>query len=97
MLTADDGRIVDLTPPPERDKLFLKESSKKVFLVPLGPVPEEYLSWIAAYYRRKFKLNIQVLPVVPLNPSVGNATRRQLIAERLVALMKSALQEQARD
>jgi predicted Zn-dependent protease len=97
MLTADDGRIVDLTPPPERDKLFLKESSKKVFLVPLGPVPEEYLSWIPAYYKHKFELNVQVLPVIPLNPSVGNATRRQLVAERLVALMKSALPKEARD
>jgi YD repeat-containing protein len=90
-------KIVDLTPPPPPDRLLSGESKKNVFLVPLGTVPDAYLAWAPAYYKAKFALNVEVLPVIPLRSSVWNAKRRQLIAENLIALMKQALPETLKD
>jgi YD repeat-containing protein len=99
LLFTSDGhrKIADLTPPPARDALLAGESLKKVFLVPLGTVPAEYLAWAPAYYKAKFGLNVEVLPVIPLNGSLWSAPRRQLIAEKLIALMKQALPEKTKD
>lgn len=91
------GQIVDLTPPPAQDPLLLSESKKKVFLVPLGNVPEESLTWAPAYYRAKFAMSVEVLPAIPLKVSAVNAKRHQLVAEDLIVLMKQALPEKVKD
>jgi YD repeat-containing protein len=91
------GKTVDITPPPVKDILLSRESQKKMFLVPLGAVREEYLAWAPAYYKAKFGLDVEVLPIVPLNASVWSAQRHQLIAENLIALMKQALPERTKD
>jgi len=97
LFTLDNGKVVDLTPFPGRDKLFVKESKKKVLIVPLGPVEEEYLSWIHDYYEAKFDLNVEILPNIPVNPSAWNAKRRQFVAENLLSLMKGVLSERVKD
>lgn len=91
------GQIVDLTPPPAQDPLLLSESKKKVFLVPLGNIPEEYLKWAPAYYRAKLAMSMEVLPAIPLRGSTVSAKRHQLVAEELIALMKQALPERVKD
>lgn len=94
---ANDGKVVDLTPPPERDRLLAGETKKKLILVPLGSVPDSYLAWAPAYYKAKFALDVEILPPIPLNSSIWNAKRRQFIAEHLISLMKQALPEKVQD
>jgi len=90
-------KTVDLSPRPARDKLFLSESKKRVFLVPLGNVPQEDLEWAPSYYRDKFSLDVEVLPAIPLQDSEWDARKHQLIAESLVALMKQSRPEKVKD
>ena len=88
---------MDITPPPARDALLSSPSPKKIFLVPFGGEQEESLAWAPAYYKAKFGLNVEVLPVIPLNADVWSVNRHQLIAEKLIALMKQALPEKVKD
>lgn len=97
LFISSDGKTLDVTPPPERDKLPVTESNKKVFIVPLGTPQGENLSWALPYYRAKFGLNVDVLPPIPLNASVWSVRRHQLIAESLIDLMKRALPEKVKD
>jgi YD repeat-containing protein len=88
---------VDITPLPARDKLLAGESSKTVYLVPIGAVREEYLSWAPAYYQAKFGLKVEILSAIPLSASLWNPGRHQLIAESIIAKMKETLAEKAKD
>src|SRR5690242_5303819 len=99
VLFSLDGseKVVDLTPPEARDKLLAGETEKKVFLVPLGTVPPPDLDWAPAYYKAKFGLSVEILPAIPLDDSVWNPRRHQVVAEDLTALMKSSLAEKVRD
>ncbi|HKW62295.1 MAG TPA: cytochrome c oxidase assembly factor Coa1 family protein [Candidatus Acidoferrum sp.] len=94
---ANDGKVVDLTPPPEQDGLLAGETRKKLILVPLGSVPDSYLAWAPTYYKAKFALNVEILPPISLDASAWNAKRRQFIAENLLSLMKQALPEKVQD
>ena len=102
MFISNDGsKAIDVTPLPERDKLLLKESAKKVYLVTLGATQEGDLAWAPDYYKAKFGLTVEVLPVVsldgPLGGSVRNASRHQLIAENVIGLMKQVLPEEVKN
>jgi YD repeat-containing protein len=91
------GSALDITPPPAKDPLVYGKSEKTMFIVPLGAAEPEYLSWVPAYYNAKFGLKVEVLPAIPLNASVWNSSRKQLIAEKLIGLMKQALPEKVQD
>lgn len=98
LFKADETKqIVDVTPPPARDPLLAADSKKHVFLVPLGPFPEEELAWAPAYYKTKFGLDVEVLPAVSLNSSARDTRRGQLVAENLIALMQRKLPEWNKD
>ena len=98
LYASEDGKTeLDITPTPKRDSFVFAEGNQKVFLVPLGSRQAESLAWAPAYYNAKFGLEAVVLPPIPLDGSVWNAHRHQLIAEKLIAHMKSALPEQAND
>jgi YD repeat-containing protein len=98
IFTADGiQETMDLTPSPAKDELLLGESKKRVYLVPLGMVPDAYMAWAPNYYKAKLAVDVTVLPVIPLQASAWNAKRRQFIAENLVALMKQRLPEKVGD
>jgi hypothetical protein len=69
----------------------------KIHFVPLGHFPASKVEDLVAYYRDKFNLTVEVLPAVRLNASVRDADRQQLIAESIIALMKSAYPDLTRD
>jgi YD repeat-containing protein len=96
-VSNDGGKTLDITPPPEPDKLPAMETEKRVFLVPLGTAQGKNLAWASSYYKAKFNLSVEVLPPIPLDGSVWNARRRQWIAEKLIGRMKRALPEKVRD
>ena len=90
------GPAIDLTPAPElATPLALTDA--KVYLVPLD-LPAEYsLDWAPAYYKAKLGIEVKVLPAVPLDDSVTDATRNQAVGERLVQVMEQSEKEIARD
>jgi YD repeat-containing protein len=97
VILAGSRNSLDITPPPAKDPLLFGDREKKVLLVPLGTADQGYFSWAPSYYKAKFGLEVQILPTIPLNASVWNSTRNQLIAEKLIDLMKQALPAEARD
>jgi predicted Zn-dependent protease len=78
------------------DKRLLRGTGK-IYFVPLGDFPASKAADLVAYYRAKFNLTIETLHGVRLNSSVRDAERRQLIAEEIIALMKSAYPHLAKD
>ena len=71
------------------DKTTLKGSGK-IYFVPLEDFPRSDVETLTDYYKSKYGLAIETLPSVPLSDAVVNAERKQLIAEAVVALIKSA-------
>lgn len=79
------GYVLDLyvdgqKPPPPRPR--------KVYFVPLGSFPEERLAALQRHYESRLGLKIHTVAPIHLEPSVIDDTRRQLIAEELIALIR---------
>jgi predicted Zn-dependent protease len=71
------------------DKQSLKGWGK-VYFIPLGDFPSSTTRDLIAHYRSKYGLSIETLPNLTLNSSIVDTDRQQLIAEAVIALMKSA-------
>jgi predicted Zn-dependent protease len=64
--------------------------SGKVYFVPLGDFQSSEVEKLVSYYQSKYGLSAETLPHLPLDSSVVNPDRQQLIAESVVALVKRA-------
>jgi predicted Zn-dependent protease len=71
--------------PMDKSKLH---GTGKVYFVPLGEFPAVEVHELVAYYKDKYGLTIEVTPRTPLDPSVINPERKQLVAEWVIDLMK---------
>jgi len=91
---ANDGREIDLTPAPIREK-GLPPSAGEIFLVPLDLPAGLKLDWAPAYFDKKLGVAVKVLPPVALDAGAVNQTRHQAIAEELVDRMLRAFPEVA--
>jgi predicted Zn-dependent protease len=75
----------------------LPDVKGRIYFAPLGGFPTAILHELVAYYRDKFGLTIEILPRVEIDGSVVNHDRDQLVAERLVVLMRSHHSKPATD
>ncbi|HEX6730977.1 MAG TPA: hypothetical protein VF074_13225 [Pyrinomonadaceae bacterium] len=64
--------------------------SGKLYFVPLGDFPAATVRELASFYRKKYGLQIQILPTVQLTQAAMNPERQQLIAEQAIEIMKEA-------
>jgi predicted Zn-dependent protease len=64
-------------------------------LVPLHAAPE-LLDSLATYYRKSLGLEVQILPALQPPTAVFNDTRRQLIAEGLIRMLRTTYAANAR-
>jgi predicted Zn-dependent protease len=69
----------------------------RVYLVPLGPLPDGMLDDLVTYHRERFGVRLETLPSVAFTPDVFDPARRQVIAEEVVALMRRQNSELATD
>ncbi len=91
-----NGADIDLTPAPERERL-LPPAHARVYLVPLD-LPANYsLDWAPEYYKARLGIEVKVLPPIPLDDWVTEASRHQAVAERITAVMAQAEKEISRD
>jgi predicted Zn-dependent protease len=72
-------------------------ADSKVYFVPLGTFRSEDLSPLAQYYHDKFKLDITILPSVPIDSATLDTTRSQLMAEQLVLSLRNSVPDHAND
>jgi predicted Zn-dependent protease len=81
---------------PEHVPLNIKQltGSGQVYFVPFDGFPRTSLEALAQYYREKYGLTIVVGDNLASSPSAFNATRKQFIAEALIALLHSRYQSQ---
>jgi len=68
-----------------------------VFLLPIGLDASESLDWAAAYYKSKFQLDVQILPAIPMEPSLVDSRRRQVDSEKFMDFAIRKYPEIARD
>lgn len=80
-----------------REKPRLPEVKGRIYFAPLGEFPPATLQGLVAYYRDKFGLTIEVLPRMEIDESAVNHERNQVIAERLVVLMRRQYSQPATD
>ena len=76
--------------PVNKDSL---KASGKLYLAPLGEFPLEPIQDLAAFYRKKYNVDVEVLSSVPLSPAARNPERGQLIAEQAIEILKQARPE----
>jgi hypothetical protein len=62
----------------------------RLYFVPLGGIAAARVEDLAAFYRRRLRLTVEVLPRVPLERRAVDRARRQLVSERLIGLMRQA-------
>jgi predicted Zn-dependent protease len=62
--------------------------SGKIYFVPLAEFPLTMAQELAAHFRNKFAVAIEVLPSEPLDEAAVDSKRKQLIAEALVSSIK---------
>jgi predicted Zn-dependent protease len=74
-----------------------KVAGSKVYFVPLGNVPVDDLAPLAHYYHDKMKLDVTVLPGIPVDPATRDDGREQLMAEKLVESVRAGLPDYAND
>ena len=75
----------------------LKPRGGPVYLVPLGAPDPPFLDNVAAYLEQRYQLRVVKLAALPLDKSVVDNARRQLIAEALIALMRRGYPREAAD
>ncbi len=60
-----------------------------VYLVPIGPVHQDYLRNLVTYYEDVASLKIDIAPPLPYQGATYDSARKQLIAQNLIALMNT--------
>jgi len=77
------------------------QDKRKVYFTTLGKLPSSTMDRLAAYYRDKYGLQIEVLPEVEMDRETFrgafDASRRQLIGEELISVMRRHHPAQADD
>jgi YD repeat-containing protein len=87
---------MNVLPPPMREPVQWPGSGQ-IYLMPLGRPTTYSFDGLPEYYRQRFGLEVKVLPWVPLNPSVEDPLRHQVVAEKLLELMRRSQPELSED
>jgi len=74
-----------------------KAENRKIYFVPIGNFPDEQLPPLVEYYRNKYNLEIAVASGISVDPATRDASRRQLMAEKLAASIRRSVSEPAND
>lgn len=61
---------------------------RKIYLLPLGGFPDQTIDQLAVHYKNKFNVTIEKLPSMPLDPTMIDQRRNQVIAESLIAMIR---------
>lgn len=69
----------------------------RVYIVPLGGVQGLGLHELPEFYRSRYGISVTLLDPIPLEPTVRNNARKQLIFEELTKLMHGRLPHLAKD
>ena len=75
----------------------LKPRGGPVYLVPLGAPDPPFVDSVAAHLEQRYQLRVVKLAALPLDKSVVDNPRSQLIAEALIALMRRGYPLEAAD
>ncbi len=83
---ASRSQKIDLTPPTKPDA-FHYPASGRVYLLPLDETAATLLKDLPAYYKARLGLDVALLPTQNLPPEAFDAQSKQLMAEKVLALM----------
>ncbi|MSP37107.1 MAG: hypothetical protein EXR70_01275 [Deltaproteobacteria bacterium] len=86
--------LLDAVNDPPREKVA---TGSRVYLVPVGPLPDLALNQLPEFYKANFGLEVVVLAPIPIASQVRDLKRKQLIAEELVTLVQRRLPHLAKD
>ena len=64
--------------------------SADVYLVPVDEISEDMMEGLQAYFRDTHAVNVGVLPALPVDRSMFDEERRQLVADRVLEVMEAA-------
>jgi predicted Zn-dependent protease len=81
---------------PQRSPRRLK-TQDRIYLVPLGVTSVPSLTKLKSYYKQKFGLTVEILPLLRMESGTLDSKRKQVIAEEAIKLMERGCHEQAND
>jgi predicted Zn-dependent protease len=61
---------------------------RKIYLLPLGGFPDQTIDQLAVHYKNKFNVTIEKLPSMPLDSTMIDQRRNQVVAESLIAMIR---------
>lgn len=64
-----------------------------VYFLPIGKIKEPKMDYLKAYYKKKFGIDIKILPQLPLDPIAYNNLRKQYSAEKMLQYGEKAYPE----
>ena len=95
--SSPSSPVVASSPATMSASLTPKIEGSKIYFVPIGDFPTEQLQPLVEFYRQKYKLGIAVLNSIPVDLVTRDASRQQLVAENLVASVRSGVPEHSSD
>jgi YD repeat-containing protein len=96
-VSTNDHNSVNLFESPSDQSPRKLEISRRVYIVPLGSVPEVGLSELPQYYREKFNLSVELLDPIPLEESVYDRAEGKVVDDELEELLKRRIPRIAND
>jgi hypothetical protein len=91
---GDSVNLFESSPDQKPRKL---ETSRRVYIVPLGSVPEVGLRELPQYYREKYNLSVELLDPIPLEESVYDVAEGKVVDDELEELLKRRIPRIAND
>ena len=73
------------------------ETSRRVYIVPIGSLPEVGLRELPQYYREKYNLSVELLDPIPLDASVYDVAEGKVVDDELEELLKRRIPRIAND
>ena len=86
-----------LTTIPEPSSLSPVVNGSHIYFVPMGDFSPGQLDSMVEFYRQRYGLEISVLRSAPIDDSVRDSARQQLIAEKLLASLRASFPNYAND
>jgi len=73
------------------------DAGKTIYFIPIGDFPSGAVEDLVSYYRERLHLEIETVDPIPIEDTVVNSERGQVVAEKLIASMRHELPKLAND
>jgi len=97
LLLKDGIRLADLFAASKAATLSIPIVNRRVYIIPLGSLPDLGLSELPAYYRNRFGLTVELLPPIELDDSVRDQMVNKVVDDKIEEFLQRRIPRVAND